>query len=260
MNSDTPAPALSDAGSWWRELSRYQWFVLLVAALGWAFDTMDQQLFNINRDPAMRSLLKSSDDQAPQDPKELTRAVDEAKGYLTSILLIGWGMGGILFGILGDLIGRARSMMITILLYAGFTGLVGLSWGFWSFALFLFFCGLGVGGQFGLGVTLVAEVMPDRARPFALGWVQALSAVGNMTAAFMAIGLPFLTRSGVLGADTWRYMFALGAAPGILALFVFLRLKEPERWKQAAAKFTVGERLCATMAPSSAIRAGPVTR
>jgi MFS family permease len=237
MNSDkTPASSSSDAGPWWRELSRYQWFVLLVASMGWMFDTMDQQLFNLNRTPALRKLL------APAPGVEPDRAVVEAhRGPITSIFLIGWGTGGIIFGVLGDLIGRARSMIMTILLYAVFTGLVAFSQGFWDFALYMFLTGVGVGGQFGVGVALVAEVMPDRARPFALSTVQALSAVGNIIAALMGIGLPFLARAGVIG-ETWRAMFLIGASPALLAIFVFLRLKEPERWQQMTAKQTAAER------------------
>ena len=97
--------------------------------------------------------------------------------------MIGWAIGGLVFGILGDRIGRAKTMMLTILLYSVFTGLSALSTGFWDFAFYRFLTGLGVGGEFAVGVSLVAEVMPDRARPMALGWLQALSAVGNMMAA-----------------------------------------------------------------------------
>src|SRR5499425_2606081 len=91
-------PPLSD-GAWWRELNSYHWFVLVVAALGWLFDTMDQQLFNIARRPAMQALLRPSKDQ-PADPK----LVAEYSGYSTSIFLIGWGVGGIAFGVIGDLV------------------------------------------------------------------------------------------------------------------------------------------------------------
>jgi MFS family permease len=93
-----------------------------------------------------------------------------------------------------------------------------------------------------VGVSLVAEVMPDRARPFALGLLQALSAVGNIAAAVTGIVLAFLARAGVIG-ESWRIMFVVGALPALLSVFVFLRLQEPERWRQAAAKYSVPERL-----------------
>ena len=109
--------------------------------------------------------------------------------------MIGWAIGGIFFGILGDKIGRARTMMMTVLCYSAFTGLSALSTGVWDFAGYRFLTGLGVGGQFAVGVALVAEVMSDRARPFALGWLQALSAVGNMLAAAVR------HRAGQAGGD-----------------------------------------------------------
>ena len=122
--------------------------------------------------------------------------VAEYGGYATSIFMIGWAIGGLVFGILGDKIGRAKTMMLTILLYSVFTGLSALSVGVWDFAFYRFLTGLGVGGEFAVGVALVAEVMPDRARTSALGWLQALSAVGNMMAALISIGLGELEERG----------------------------------------------------------------
>src|SRR6516225_6440290 len=178
---------------WWRELSRYHWFVLFVAALGWLFDTMDQQLFTIARRPAILKLLEPSPGVEPD-----AGTVADYAGYATSIFLMGWGTGGIAFGILGDLIGRAKTMMLTILLYSLFTGLSALSTGFWDFAFYRFLTRLGVGGEFAVGVSLVAEVMPDRARPFALGLLQALSAVGNISAALLNIALGQVESQGGL--------------------------------------------------------------
>ena len=159
--------------------------------------------------------------------------VGEYAGYTTTIFMIGWAMGGIVFGILGDKIGRAKTMMLTVLAYSAFTGLSAMSVGVWDFAAYRFLTGLGVGGQFAVGVALVAEVMSDRARPFALGWLQALSAVGNMMAAAVAIGLGKLQEAGAI-PSAWRAMFLIGLAPAILAIPIFLKLKEPERWKAAA--------------------------
>ncbi|HUR58419.1 MAG TPA: MFS transporter, partial [Opitutaceae bacterium] len=93
--------------------------------------------------------------------------------------------------------------------------------------------GLGVGGEFAVGLSLVAEVMPDRARPHALGLLQALSAVGNVSAALISMGLGQLESSGAIGS-AWRWMFVIGAVPALLALAIRARLKEPERWKAAA--------------------------
>src|SRR6187401_3237377 len=113
---DKPKPDLAapdDGRPWWRLLNRYHWFVLTVAALGWLFDTMDQQLFLLARMPAVTELLGVS----PTDP-----AVQKYGGIATMIFIFGWATGGLVFGVLGDRIGRARTMLITILMYSLFTG------------------------------------------------------------------------------------------------------------------------------------------
>ncbi len=229
---DPPAPNSSDApdtGPWYSGLNRYHWLVLIVAGLGWLFDTMDQQLFNLARKPAVTELLKVS----PGDPA-MAGKVAEYGGYATMIFMIGWAIGGLAFGILGDKIGRVKTMLLTILLYSGFTGLSALSVGFWDFTFYRFLTGLGVGGEFAVGVALVAEVMPDRARTSALGWLQAVSALGNMTAALISIGLGSLEQSGAIDS-AWRAMFIVGVLPALLVIVVFRYLHEPERWQKAAA-------------------------
>ena len=222
----TPSDESSNGtGPWWKELNRYHWFVLIVAALGWLFDTMDQQLFNLARVPAMRELLAPSPGVTPAQAD-----VDFYGGISTSIFLLGWATGGLAFGIMGDRVGRAKTMLLTILLYSLFTGLSALSWDPWSFAIFRFLTGLGVGGEFAVGVALVAEVMPVRARPFALGLLQALSAVGNITAAIISLVLSDLEERGAVGS-AWRIMFVIGAVPALLAILIRRRLKEPEQWQ-----------------------------
>jgi MFS family permease len=220
---------------WHRELNRYHWFVLIVAALGWLFDCLDQQLFLMARVPAMRELLAPEPGVAPDPQEVLSKST-----YVTSIFLIGWATGGLAFGILGDRIGRAKTMLWTILIYSLCTGLSALSTGFWDFAFYRFLTGLGVGGEFAVGVALVAEVMPDRARPFALGLLQALSAVGNITAATINMGIGHLESEGALASlelfgrpvQGWRLMFVIGTVPALLAVVIRRRLKEPERWQQ----------------------------
>ena len=215
--------------SWWRCLDRYHWFVLIVAALGWLFDCLDQQLFNAARVPAMRELLATGD----------MRKIAEFGGYATSIFLMGWATGGIIFGIMGDRIGRARTMLLTILIYSLCTGLSALSVSFWDFAMYRFLTGLGVGGEFAVGVALVAEVMPERARPYALGLLQALSTVGNVAAALVSMGVGYLEQAGtVSSAHGWRMMFVVGALPALLVVVIRRRLKEPERWKAISERKT----------------------
>ena len=212
--------------SWHSELTRYHWFVLSVAIMGWMFDTMAQQLFNLARKPAIRELLGG---------KASAAAVDQQAAYVTCIFLIGWGLGGVIFGILGDRIGRAKTMMLTILCYTLFTGMSVFSVGVLDFGIYRFLCGFGVGGQFAVGVALVAEVVPERARPYALGMVQAFSAVGNMLAALTGIVLGLMEQSGTIAA-AWRYEFLAGALPAPLAIVVFKKLKEPEQWLKSRAE------------------------
>src|SRR5688572_12300630 len=171
---------------WYKDLNRYHWFVVIVASMGWMFDTMDQQLFNLARKPAIAELLGASASAGEKDYQA---------GLSTAIFMIGWALGGLLFGVLGDRLGRVKTMTITILCYSLFTVANAFSIGIVDFCLYRFLCGFGVGGQFAVGVALVAEVVPARPRPYALGLVQAMSAVGNMMAAGMGIFLGQLEQS-----------------------------------------------------------------
>ncbi len=240
---ETPAPAPENfSGPWYRALNRYHWFVLAVAAMGWLCDTMDQQLFVLARPAAMEDLLPipQGADAQTADAIRATRAT--ASGQATTIFMLGWASGGLIFGVLGDRIGRARTMIITILLYSLFTGLSSISQGVWDFAFYRFLTGLGVGGEFAVGVALVAEVMPAIARPYALASLQALSGIGNVTAALVFLGLGYAQERGwiaqALGtgaaAVPWRIMFLIGALPAIVAIVIMRRLKEPEAWQRVS--------------------------
>jgi len=224
-----------DGGPWWRLLTSYHWFVLIVAALGWLFDCMDQQLFILARAPAMSALLPGPGLEAQRD---------FSASLATAIFIVGWATGGLIFGVLGDRVGRVRVMVWTILIYSACTGLTALSVSMWDFSFYRFVTGLGVGGQFAVGVSLVAEVMPDRARPFALGLLQALSAIGNISAALINMGLGQMETAGALQnvGPPWRLMFVIGVVPALLVLLIIRRLKEPERWKAIAADGTVVKR------------------
>jgi len=224
-----PIPSVSrptGSQAWYRQLTSYQWMVLVTAGMGWMFDTMAQQLFNLARRPAVEELL---------GPGAGGGVVSEQAGYSTMIFMLGWALGGVIFGVLGDRLGRVKTMVFTILLYSGFTGLSFFSRALWDFNVYRFLCSLGVGGQFAVGVALVAEVMPDRARTPALGIVQALSTVGNMLAALAGIVLGQLEHSGAL-QSSWRYLFLIGALPAPLAFLVFKKLREPDQWLQAKAE------------------------
>lgn len=210
---------------WWRLLTREHWFVFAISSLAWLFDCLDQQLFNLARDGAMEQLL-----------------VDKAKAteyapYTTSVFLIGWAVGGLLFGALGDRFGRARILTISVLLYSICTGLSALSTGFFDFCVYRFLTGCGVGGVFGLAVALVADTVPDKARAPALGLLQSLSTIGNITAGLLGMGIGLLAARHLLpfGMQSWQAMFLVGAAPAFLCVFVLGRLKEPQKWVDAKA-------------------------
>jgi MFS family permease len=214
------------SGPWWRGLTGYQWLVFALAAFGWLFDCFDQQIFTMSRSITMRDLL----------PHVETSVQTAYGGYATSIFMLGWATGGLLFGVLGDRWGRAKTMALTILVYAACTGLSGVATSWGAFAVFRFLAGAGVGGEFAVGAALVAEVMPDRARPHALGSLQALSAVGNILA---ALSLGVVVPGTGLGWG-WRGLYYLGALPAALAVFAFFKLREPERWVAARAAASRG--------------------
>ncbi len=213
--------AQNNTTPWWKLLSRYHWFVFVIASLAWMFDCLDQQLFILARSNAIQTLLGVSADPAK---------VKEYGGYATAIFVAGWATGGLIFGSVGDRIGRARTLSITVLLYSVFTGLSALSSTFTEFAVYRFITGLGVGGVFGLAVALVADALPEKVRPKALGMLQALSAVGNVTAGLCAMAV-----SGIAPTESWKYLFVIGAAPAFLCIFIMIQLKEPEKWVQARA-------------------------
>ena len=137
-------------------------------------------------------------------------------------------------------------MLWTILIYSLFTGLSAFSVGFWDFAFYRFLTGLGVGGEFAVGVALVAEVMPAAARPFALALLQALSGLGNGGAALISMGMGEMELRGAFEHWTWpgsgepiqvwRLMYVIGITPALLAVLIRRRLKEPDRWQAAAAE------------------------
>ncbi len=207
---------------WYQGLRGYHWLVLLVASLGWAFDTMDQWIFNFAKTPALAELLRM--EAASPDVKRLA-------GWATGVFIFGWATGGFVFGMIGDKLGRTRTMMLTVAIYAVFTGASGLAQDATTFIVMRFLTGLGIGGEFAAGAALIAEVFPDHARTTALGIMQAASAVGNICAALVNLFVNKL----VLGPNTapWRVMFFVGVVPALLTVVIRMFVKEPERWTKA---------------------------
>jgi len=218
---ETPS-AVPTNQPWWKLLTAYHWFVLLVASAAWFFDCLDQRLFSLARIPALASLMGQ-----PGTAVEV-----QAFGkVVTAWFLIGWGVGGMIFGALGDRFGRARMLTVTILIYSAFTGLSFFSRTALDFTAARFMTGLGVGGVFGLAVALIAETVPSGARAQSLGLLQVLSTIGNVTAGFTKMGIDSLeTAKTIEPGQGWRWMFLIGALPAAMVIFTQKYLKEPEPW------------------------------
>lgn len=209
---------------WYKQLNGYHWFVLLVASAAWFFDCLDQRLFSLARVPALVDLMK-----LPPTSPDL-----QAFGKIvTACFLIGWGVGGMIFGSLGDKYGRARMLTLTILIYSTFTGLSYFSHNKIDFTIARFLTGVGVGGVFGLAVSLIAETVPSGARAQSLGMLQILSTIGNISAGFAKMGIDALEASKTIVAGSgWRWMFLIGALPACMIVFTRGYLKEPESWQR----------------------------
>src|SRR5271169_2882702 len=209
---DALKPRPMQPGTMRQGVSRYQLLVLLVAWLGWVFDSMDATIYNLVLTPALRELLGSRN--TPEN-------IGWYGGIILAIFLVGWAVGGILFGILADYLGRARTLVITILIYAVFTGLAGFAHSWWQLAIYRFLTALGIGGEWAAGAALVAEVWPEAKRARAAGVLQSAWAAGFLIAAVVNL---------LLREHGWRSLFVVGVAPAVVALFVRLWVKEPERW------------------------------
>lgn len=199
------------------KITGYQWLVLVVAWLGWVFDSMDSTIYALVLQPALRDLLQAG------GIKPSPEAISWYGGIIFSIFLVGWAAGGILFGVLADRFGRTRVLVWTILIYAAFTGSAALSRTWWELALFRFITALGIGGEWAAGAALVAEVWPESVRARAAGVLQSAWAAGFFLAATIAL---------ILRHASWRAIFVVGIGPAAVALLVRLWVKEPERWKR----------------------------
>ncbi len=208
-------PARTSAGSPWKQLSGYQVLVLVVAWLGWVFDSMDATIYALVMTPALKDLLGAS--ATPE-------SIGWYGGIIFSIFLLGWAVGGVTFGVVADRLGRARTLVITILIYAVFTAMAGFSHTWWQLALYRFLTALGIGGEWAAGATLVAEVWPDSLRVKGAGVLQSAWGAGY----FLGAGAYLL-----LASQSWRVLFFVGIVPAVVALFARLKVREPEKWVEA---------------------------
>lgn len=207
---------------WWSTLSFPARLAYAAAAGAWFFDCLDQQIFNLARKDAIDALIA-----ADQNPKAWA-------GYATSTFLIGWGVGGLWLGSLGDKLGRARMLTLCIFLYAIFTGLSAFSFNTWDFTAYRFLTGVGVGGVFGLAVALISDVVVGPGRPKALGLFQSLSTVGNAGAGIASLVVSELVLQKVMGAAWgWKTQFLVGALPALALGFLMLKVPEPAAWVAA---------------------------
>ena len=202
----------------------YHWLVVVIASAGWLFDCMDQRLFILARESAVKELLGTGGTGA---------AVKQYSGYATTAMILGWATGGIIFGMMSDRWGRVKTMAATLLVYSGFTGLSGLSQSWFDFTLYRFLVGLGVGGMFGAATTLVAESVPANVRAVALGSLQALSALGNVAGSLISLKVQPGATDLLWGYSGWRLLFFVGILPSLLIVPIMFVLREPEAWRRA---------------------------
>jgi MFS family permease len=207
------------------------WLIVIIASCGWLFDCMDQRFFILARESAVRELLGADATAA---------TIKTVSGYATTAMIVGWATGGILFGMMSDRWGRVKTMVATLLVYSGFTGLSGFATGWVDFTFYRFLVGLGVGGMFGAATTLVAESVPGRVRSVALGALQALSALGNILGSLISLNVQPGAPNLLWGYSGWRILFFVGILPSLLVIPIVGYLREPEAWKRAKAEAARG--------------------
>jgi MFS transporter, SHS family, sialic acid transporter len=214
-----------------------KWMALVAAILGWLFDGFEMGMFPLVGPPALKQLLGS----------ESGTDANQWFGAIIAVFLVGAATGGVVFGWLGDRIGRVRAMSLSIFTYAVFTGLCGFATEAWHIAVLRFVASLGMGGEWSLGVALVNELWPDKSRTMIAGLIGAASNVG-----FLLVGLLSLVLQNVIGStksmlgnwgmsektisylldhDAWRLLMIAGALPALLIFFIRLFVPESERWE-----------------------------
>jgi len=190
--------------------------VLAAAFLGWLFDGFEQGLFPVVARPALLDLLRTGSDAA----------VGPWMARITACFLLGAALGGLVFGWLGDRMGRVRAMALSILTYSLFTGFSYFAQAPWQLGGLRFIGALGMGGEWSLGVALVMECWPEKWRPALAGAIGSAANVG-----FLLTGI--VARVRPITQDSWRWMFLVGAVPALLVFFIMLAVPESERWREA---------------------------
>jgi MFS family permease len=229
--ADTTA---TDVGGW-RAITGYQWLVFLVVWLGWTLDAADFGLFALVLRPAVSTLLHLPAGALTPDQ---TAQIGKFGGLLVMVGLIGWAIGGFLFGIIADYIGRVRALMFSIALYSIFTAMQGLAVGILDFSVYRFFAGIGTGAEIIVGIPLLAETLGGAQRAKISGVMMTGGALGTFLGAW-AYGLVgnyditgVLSGGGVVegGPGAWRTVFFVGVLPAILLMIIRGRVLEPGRF------------------------------
>ncbi|MEX2308757.1 MAG: MFS transporter [Pirellulales bacterium] len=224
---------------------RGKWMALIAALLGWMFDGFEMGLFPLVGRNALNELLQS-------ETAVNATVAGEWFGVIMAVFLIGAATGGVVFGWLGDRIGRVRAMSLSIFTYAVFTGLCGLAGEAWHIAVLRFIASLGMGGEWALGVALVTELWPDRSRAFLAGLIGAAANVGFLAVGLLSlvlvrflegfgelllnIGLSDTLVASLLQGHGWRLLMIAGAIPALLVFFIRLFVPESHKWEAARDK------------------------
>src|SRR5260221_1089635 len=191
----------------------------IAAWLGWMFDGLDMHLYTLVAAPFVALLLGGL---ATTDP-----AVGKYASIIQGAFLLGWALGGGLFGFIGDRFGRSRALSLTVLTYAAFTGLSFFAETWWQLMIFRFLAALGIGGEWAVGASLISETWPKPWRP----WLAAVLQSGVNIGILLAGLANFL----MAGAPP-KYLFLVGVAPALLVFWIRRAVPEPEEWHAAKAQ------------------------
>lgn len=221
-----------------------KWMALTAALLGWLFDGAEMGLFSLVGRSAIRDLMGMT--TTPTDAEK--QQVAFLFSVITAMFLVGAATGGVLFGWLGDRIGRVRAMSLSVITYAVFTGLCGFATSAWQIAVLRFIAALGMGGEWSLGVALVMEVWPNRSRALMAGLIGAAANVGYLLVGFLglviaqvpetvkswllACGIPGGEVTRLVANDAWRLLMIMGVLPALLTFFFRLFVPESEKWEK----------------------------
>ncbi len=192
-------------------MSKAAKLALLSGFLGWMFDSMDLNLFTLVMVPSIKELTGAA----------TPSAIAAAGGIGVGLKIFGWGLGGVIFGVVADRIGRSRTLVLTILIYSVFTALCGFVQNFWQLALLQTLAGIGIGGEWAAGSALIAETWPERTRVKAMQIMQMAYAFGF----FLAAGVNIF-----LGPFGWRIVLMAGIVPAVATVFIRAFVPEPKRW------------------------------